>query len=549
VLLFISASFDQAQGAAAGAAEPQRLSAQGEKELVGIIKAGTLKSLQWPQFGTYQAEIGEFYLSGGYTLNWVRQSRPTAKARVVIKRLQEADSEGLLAQDYDSPLWADRLVRLELPVRRATESELLRFDLALTICAMRYILDLHLGRINPQAFHSTSGFEPDIRGPSDFLRKRIMSARDVALVFSALEPPFPSYRRLVNAVQWYQQLALKDSGAQLPASAVPVRPGDRYSGVPRLTQLLRLVGDLPPQEGSPPKLYTGMLVKAVKRFQRRHGLPPDGILGEETLRQLNTPLSQRLRQLQLSLERWRWLPRRFSRPPIIVNIPEFRLYAGDALSQKVVVGMAFEHQTPVFSSQLTEVVFRPPWTVPMSIQLSELVPKIAENPAYLKENDFEIIDGKEFIVSSGAVSAAVLDRLRGGKLYLRQRPGPRNSLGLVKFLMPNNHSVYLHGTPSRRGFLESQRDLSHGCIRVANSEALAVWVLRDRPEWTPERIRTAMLGAETITVKLAEPVPVLLQYGTAAVEEGGEVRFFDDIYLRDAAEATAFEQRALTAAK
>lgn len=543
-LLFFPASASPAEGGASGAAEPQRLSARGEGELRGILAAGRLETLQWPQFGDYKAEIGEFYQSEGYTLNWVRKSRPTAKARVVIKRLQAADNEGLLAQDYDSPLWADRLARLELPGSRASESQLIRFDLALTVCAMRYILDLHLGRINPQPFHSTFDFEPDIRGPSDFLRKRVMSAEDVAAAFSALEPPFPSYRRLVKAVQLYKELALRDDGEQLPASRIPIKPGNRYSGVPRLTRLLSLLGDLPPRAVSPPELYAGPLVKAVKRFQRRHGLAPDGLLGGQTLRQLNTPLAQRLRQLQLTLERWRWLPHRFSRPPIIVNIPEFRLYAGDTPAQKVVVGMAFAHETPVFASLLTEVVFRPPWNVPMSIQLKELVLEIEKSSSYLKEHDLEVTDGEESIISSGTVSTAVLKQLQKGRLYLRQRPGPNNSLGLVKFLMPNAYSVYLHGTPSRRGFWESRRDFSHSCIRVNDPGGLAAWVLRDRPEWTAQRIRAAMAGAETVTVKLTEPIPVFIQYGTAAVEEDGEVHFFADIYSRDAAETEAFEQRA-----
>jgi len=538
----------RAEGGPAAAAGPQRLSAQGEKELLAIVAAGRLETLQQPEFGDYQPEIGEYYRTGGYALTWVRDSRPTAKARIVIKRLEAADNEGLLAQDYDSPLWEARLAKLR-PGRRPTESQLLRFDLALTVCAMRYILDLHLGRINPRPFHSAIDVDPDVRGPSDFLRKRIVPAKDVSAAFSALEPQFPSYRRLVKAVQRYKELARKDDGELLPAARFPVKPGDSYTGVPRLARLLKLVGDLSPRAASPAELYTMPLVRAVKRFQRRHGLAPDGRLGEQTLRQLNTPLAARLSQLQLTLERWRWLPHRFSQPPILVNIPEFRLYSGDAPSQKVVVGMAFEHQTPVFVSQLTEVVFRPPWTVPMSIQLSELVPKIEKDPAYLAKNDLEVIDGKEVLVSSGTVGTPVLALLREGKLYLRQRPGPNNSLGLVKFQMPNAHSVYLHGTPSRRGFREAERDLSHGCIRVENPGALAAWVLRDRPEWTPALIRAAMEGTETVTVKLSEPIPVLLQYGTAAVKEGGEVDFFEDIYGRDAAEGAAFEKRARVAAR
>ncbi len=531
------------------AAEPQRLSPAGENELRGLVAAGRLETLQSPAFGGYQSEIGDFYRSGGYTLTWVRRSRPTAKARIVIKRLQAADNEGLLAQDYDGPLWADRLAGLTRRGRPATESQLLRFDLALTICAMRYILDLHLGRINPAPFQAEFDVEPDIRGPSEFLRKRVLSAADVAAAFSELEPPFPSYRRLVRAVQRYTVLAAGDDGAQLPSAGTPVKPGERYAGVPRLARLLRLLGDLPPRAVTGLELYSKPLVKAVKRFQRRHGLPADGRLGEQTLRQLNTPLSLRLRQLRLALERWRWLPHRFSRPPILVNIPEFRLYAGDEPSQKVVVGMSFEHQTPVFSSRLTEVVFRPPWNVPLSIQSTEMVAELEKDPSYLKKHAIDVIDGADAVVSSGAVSAAVLEELRAARLFLRQRPGPGNALGLVKFLMPNSNSVYIHGSPSRRGFMGSQRDLSHGCIRVEHPAALAAWVLRGRPEWTPERIRAAMNGTETVTVKLREPIPVLIQYGTAVADEGGEVRFFEDIYGRDAAEGEAFDKRARLAAQ
>ena len=543
VLVFFAAG-SPVEGASAADGGPQRLSAQGKRELLGIVAGGRLETLQEPEFGNYRSEIGEFYSAGGYTFNWVRDSAPTEKARAVIKRLQAAGNEGLLAQDYDSPLWADRLAEFRLSGGGLPESRLLRFDLALTVCAMRYILDLHLGRINPRPSHSTLDLDPEVRGPADFLRKRIASAEDVSAAFRALEPQFPSYRRLVRAVQRYKELALRDDGEKLPAAAAPVKPGALYPGVKRLARLLDLVGDLWPGAALGGEVYEGRLVSGVKRFQRRHGLTPDGILGERTLGQLNTPLALRLRQLQLTLERWRWLPHRFSRPPILVNIPEFRLYSGDAPSQKVVVGIAFEHETPVFVSRLTEVVFRPPWTVPMSIQLSELVPKIEADPAYLEGNGLEVIDGKEALVSSGTVSAGVLARLREGKLYLRQRPGPNNSLGLVKFQMPNAHSVYLHGTPARWGFSRSERDLSHGCIRVENPEALAAWVLRDQPEWTPALIRAAMDGTETVTVKLTEPISVLIQYGTAAVKEGGEVGFFEDIYNRDAAEGAAFEERA-----
>lgn len=540
-LLLLPAAASPAPGGSA-TAEPQRLSAAGETELRGLVGSGRLESLNRPEFGAYQAEISGFYASGGYALNWVRNSRPTAAARSVTKRLQAAEDEGLPARDYDGGVWADRLAALELPGRHPTESLLLRFDLALTVSAMRYLLDLRQGRINPEPLNAEADLGPGIRGPAAFLRERVLASTDAAAAFSAAEPPFASYRRLVNALQRYRELAGMDDGGLLPVPRFPVRPGSYYGGLPRLAGLLRLLGDLPIPAAAEKNVYTGSLVTAVRHFQRRHGLTPDGVLGARTLRQLNTPLEQRLLQLRLALERWRWLPHRFSRPPVLVNIPEFRLYAGDEPPQKVVVGKAFGHETPVFASRMTEVVFRPPWNVPLSIQLAELVPDIKKDAAYLQKHDFDVLDGKDAVVSTGAVSAGVLARLEEGKLFLRQRPGPKSSLGLVKFQMTNKHSIYIHGTPSRGGFSETRRDLSHGCIRVRDPGALAAWVLRDRPGWTPARIKAAMYGKETVTVKLTDPVPVLIQYGTAAVGEDGEVRFFEDIYSRDEVEGAAFER-------
>jgi murein L,D-transpeptidase YcbB/YkuD len=526
------------------AAQPQRLSDQGKRELLDLVAAGRLETLLRPDFGDYQAELREFYGFHDYALAWVQGSQPTLKARAVIKLLQAADDKGLLADDYDGSRWAERLASLETSGRRALEPELLRFDLALSICALRYISDLHLGRINPGRLHNSFDVAPDIRGPADFLWGKVVPADDVEAALDPVEPPFPAYRRLVKAVRMYQELARQDDGELLPPAARGVvKPGNRYSGVPRLTRLLRLLGDLPPGESPDPAIYAGALVVAVKSFQRRHGLEPDGLLGAETLQELNTPLGRRLSQLRLSLERWRWLPPRFARPPIIVNIPEFRLYAGDSRPQRIVVGMAFEHETPVFDSLLTGVEFRPPWNVPMSIQLKELVPQIEQDPTYLARQDIEITDGEGRVVSTGTVSAALLSLLQAGRLHLRQRPGPHNSLGLVKFLMPNEHGVYLHGTPSQRGFFQARRDLSHSCIRVEDPGALAAWVLRDRPEWTAQRIRAAMEGTQTVAVKLAEPITVLIQYATAVVEDDGEVRFFNDLYSHDAAEEPAFARR------
>jgi murein L,D-transpeptidase YcbB/YkuD len=279
----------------------------------------------------------------------------------------------------------------------------------------------------------------------------------------------------------------------------------------------------------------------VKRFQRRHGLDEDGRLGPSTLKQLNVPLSARVQQLQLTLERWRWLPEEFSAPPILVNVPDFRLRAlGDdgkvALEMRVVVGKAMRTQTPVFSRDMTYVVTRPYWNVPPSILRGEIVSAIQRNRNYIANKRYEVTtyDGK--VVTDGEISDDVLAQLKAGKLAVRQKPGPANALGLVKLMFPNEYNVYLHSTPAQELFSRSRRDFSHGCIRVEKPAELTAWALRNNSGWSVERVREAMdKGSDNNTVTLVRKVPVFIVYGTAIAYENGEVHFYDDIYGHDAA--------------
>lgn len=304
--------------------------------------------------------------------------------------------------------------------------------------------------------------------------------------------------------------------------------------------MLTLLGDLPAGTGDARGTYQGALVTAVKHFQQRHGLDPNGMIDPPTLKELNTPLARRVLQLQLTMERLRWLPHEFDRPPIVVNIPEFRLRVDDeryhwVLSMKVVVGRAYRTQTPVFASQIRAVIFRPYWNVPSSILRAELLPHLKKDASYFAKNSYEVVDRSENVIADGAVSKEVEQQLRAGKLSVRQKPGPENALGLLKFDVPSSYDVYLHDTPAQQLFSRSRRDFSHGCIRLENPVALAKWVLRDNPEWTEDKIRAAMHGDKTVQARLDKPIPVLIVYGTAVVMENGEVRFFDDIYGQDAA--------------
>jgi L,D-transpeptidase YcbB len=522
------------------ASEGQRLSPEGKLLLDSIVDGGRLPDSHRASFEDLKGETREFYDSLPDALAWISNSTPTSQALAMIHLLKTSDEKGLRSEEYDGLQWDTRLARFEQP-KPPSEADLVRFDAALTVSTMRYISDLNIGRVSPRLFH----FELNVRERkidlSTFVKGVLASESDFSSRVEDVEPPFPTYRRTILALQKYRELAREDGGERLPAAGKTIQPGDSYAGAPRLFRLLRLLGDLPPGATAPSStLYLGTLTEAVKHFQERHGLEPTGFIGEETLRALNTPLARRVTQLELTLERWRWVPHEFVRPPIVVNIPEFRLRADDeryhwVLSMKVVVGKAYGHRTPVFASEIQSVIFRPSWNVPLGIEREEFIPKIEENPAYLAENLYDIVDSAGNMVDEDPARDEVKDKLRSGQLGMRQRPGRDNALGLVKFDFPNQFDVYMHGTPSTELFSKSRRDFSHGCIRVEDPVALAQWVLRDRPEWTTENIRSAMYGEATTRVALLKPIPVLIVYGTAVVMEDGEVRFFDDIYGHDAA--------------
>ena len=496
-----------------------------------IVESGALTDLRWSNFHDYQSHALDFYEHNKFRPFWIEKGQPTNQARAVIDILGNAESKGLNSEDYDRSRW---------PARIKKPGDAARFDVALTISLMRYLSDLHLGRQNPGLYHADFDIDKERHDFCHIIRERLVGARDVKAVIDSFEPPFEQYRRTEQALQIYRKLAEHDGEHVLTVPRKSIEPGGAYEDTPLVARILKRAGDLAADAPDPerPNLYDKTLSEAVKKFQRRHGLEPDGKLGKGTIAQLSVPLSQRVRQLELSLERWRWVPHEYSRPPIIVNIPEFLLTAftdslGIGLEMRVVVGKAQAHETPVFSGDLRTVVFHPYWNVPPSIQAKELVPKIAKDRAYLGHNGYEVVNSRNEVVASGEVDDATLKKLRAGQLALRQTPGSGNALGPIKFLFPNDHNVYLHGTPAQALFSRSRRDFSHGCVRLEKPAVLAEWVLQDKPQWTPARIADAMRAAKTQEVALGNPIPVLIVYATAVVREDGEIRFFDDIYGLD----------------
>jgi murein L,D-transpeptidase YcbB/YkuD len=507
----------------------------GSEALRTLVASGKDPDLRWPDFSDYRDQVAAFYDPTGYALAWSQNGKPTPQALAVIAALQQAETKGLNPDDYDASRWAARIGQLTQPATAA------RFDAALSVCAMRYTSDLDVGRVNPKHFKFALAQKSARYDLAQFIRQRLANGNDLPAAFAEVEPQFPGYKRTEEILKHYLELARADTAQALPVPAKAVESGASYPAVADLAQRLQQLGDLPaagtvPADGT----YQGDVVEAVKRFQSRHGLNPDGRLGAQTLRQLNTPLSTRVEQLDLALERWRWISPDFKEPPVVVNIPEFRLRAYDAnhkvvLTMNVIVGKAMRHETPVFDRDMRYVVFRPYWNVPRSIQRSEIVPAISRNRDYVARKNYEVTTHNGQVVTAGAISDEVLEQLRAGKLAVRQKPGPNNALGLVKLIFPNEYNVYLHSTPSQQLFAQSRRDFSHGCIRVEQPEELAAWALQGRPEWSLERVRAAMRsGKDNLQVNLPQPIPVLIFYVTAVPAPDGSVLFFDDVYGHDA---------------
>jgi L,D-transpeptidase YcbB len=431
----------------------QTLSASGVPALRAIVDSGRNADLRWPDFTPYKTEVAKLYETNGYSLLWVQDGRVRPQGLAVIGLLQNAYTKGLDPEDYDGSRWQDRLLKLgqNKQDQKPSEQDLVSFDTALTVSAMRYIRAVHCGRVNPKEFK----FQLDMSGEqlslAEFIQTQVLSAGDPAAEIQKLEPPFPGYRKLLELLPVYEGYAKRAEEPKLPTVTKTVRPGQPYPGLVHLGQFLQVIGDIPgdAQLDPNPIIYDGVLVAGVKHYQDRHGETPTGNLDTRTVNELNTPPWVRIRQIKLTLERWRWLPHSFPQSPVVVNLPEFRARAMNpdgtvAFYKNVIIGKAYGHKSPIFEREIQYVVFRPYWDVTPSIQRNEIVPHIQKDPNYIAKNNFEVVTSKGEVVTDNQVSPEILEGIRSFHLMVRQKPGTTNSLGLVKIIFPNPDNVYLH---------------------------------------------------------------------------------------------------------
>ncbi len=469
---------------------------------------------------------------------WLDNGRPSDEARQAVSTLASAADDGLQPEDYDAAALALALAAAaQGPPLDAVAAG--RLDDALSAAVQRYLSDLHSGRVDPRRVHADFTIPaPDRIDPSSYLNAAL-AGPSLADALRVAAPRVPLYASLRAALARYRTLAAHPAWTTpLPALAGrKLEPGNPWTGLPLLTQRLVALGDLP-QGTAAPDVYDDVLQEGVKAFQQRHALTPDGVLGKSTLAQLEVSPAARVRQIELAMERLRWTPLLRAPRMIVVNVPEFVLRAYEIhegkvfvrLTMNVIVGKALKTQTPLFDEDMRFIEFSPYWNVPPSIARNETLPKLRRDPAYFEQQGFEFVSGSGEVHTT--LSEQYLDAVARGQMRIRQRPGPRNALGDIKFVFPNNSNIYLHHTPSPGLFQRERRDLSHGCIRVEEPVALAQFVLQDAPEWTEARIRAAMAQGQSSTLRLAEPLPVVIAYSTTIVKNG-KVHFFADMYGHD----------------
>ncbi|NYZ15741.1 L,D-transpeptidase family protein [Azospirillum sp. RWY-5-1] len=494
--------------------------------------------------------LRRFYAQRGFRPLWLGDDGSVRDAgRKALAALQAAGLDGLAADDYHAGPIARRLDAHSLDAH-SDETTPVELELLLTDGVIALATHRRAGRIAPRSVSVDFAVTPPAMDPVA-IGNAVAAAADPAAALEALAPPQGDHAGLKAALAALRAADAAGGWPRVPAPrAAKLEPGMRDPAVRALRQRLAASGDMT-GAASASDLYDATLRQGVERFQARHGLEVDGIVGTSTVATLNVPVTDRIAQVVANMERARWFPADLGERHVAVNVPDYRLQAVEngrvVQDMRVIVGTKLR-RTPIFSSTITSVVLNPTWTVPVSLAREDYLPKLLKNPGYLAEKGFTVY-------SSWAAGAAPLDSRRInwkavgtgiGRLKLRQDPGPENALGQMKFNIPNGFDVYLHDTPGREKFGQTVRAFSSGCVRVGDPKALAAFVLAGDPDWPAEKRQQYLDRRETKTVTVRRPVAVHLLYKTAWVDEAGLLQFRDDVYGRDSELLEAIARRGLS---
>ncbi|MEP0548897.1 MAG: L,D-transpeptidase family protein [Rhodothermales bacterium] len=474
-------------------------------------------------------DLAAFYDARDYAPAWLVAGHPTATAHALADVLAASAAEGLRPADYH----ANDLRRSIARGGALTASEQARLDVLLSDAFLRYARDQRTGRVRPDRLYDDWDEPPRTVDPARLLADALRAGR-VEEGLAALPPPHAGYTRLRRTLARYRAFA-EAGGWPTTAPGPTLRLGDRDARIATLRRRLRFTDDLrAAADTAEAPRFDAAVDAAVRTFQHRHGLDADGVVGPKTQAALDVPAADRVRQIELNMERWRWLPRSLGREYVLIDVPSFRLEyvrgGGTTLVMRVIVGTV-RTPTPAFASEITHVVLSPYWHVPYSIATAEILPHLRRSASYLARHHMTLLrNGRRvdpYAVDWSAVSA------RRFPYAIRQDPGPDNPLGPVKFLFENRFGVRLHGTSNPELFARTDCALSHGCIRAERPIDLAAALLRADTAWTAERMNEVIAVGEETRIALADPVPIHVRYWTAWVDETGTVHFAPDLYGRD----------------
>lgn len=498
---------------------------------------------------------------------WIVAGKPLPVLKTLMPVLAAAADEGLNPQEYDVDGIAARVQALKGGKRATAAMDL---ELHLTRSLLLYSSHVALGHPIAKEIDPNWSVTPrkiDLAG----IVQKAVADENLAGLAKELAPPQPEYARLKEMLHRYRRIAAEGKLQSIPVD-LKIKAGEANPNLAALRNNLLVLGDLQEQPRSDDNVFDEDLSQAqadfeqrnaaqpektpdagkiavvdtfdenlavaLRRFEARHGLDPDGVPDPAMIAAMNVPPQARALALALNLERWRWLPEDLGTPHIFVNIASYSLQVRDAneevaLKMRVIAGKE-ANRTPIFSDLMTTVVFSPYWNIPESIEIKEMWPSIVKDPQFLAKKEIEVVrmvGGKARVVDPASIDWK--NAKDEDSFQLRQKPGARNALGYVKFIFPNRHNVYLHDTPNDNLFDKLTRDLSHGCVRLEQPVDMAAYVLRDQPEWTAERIQSAMHALKEEHVELKNPIAVHLVYLTARVDEDGVPQFFPDVYGYD----------------
>jgi murein L,D-transpeptidase YcbB/YkuD len=479
--------------------------------------------------------VQQVYRDREYRPIWLSGGQPKGKARDLVRAICRSGEEGLRPADYDLAGLGSSLRKLN-EAKRRDPADLAALDVRLTALLLSFGSDLLSGRLDPRTVDDGWFLTARHSSVDSTLRAAL---RDDASpdVLDDLRPKQKEYRELADALDRYREIMKQGGWNAVPAGRA-LRRGDRGARVAALRRRLHATGDL--DSGKDSDQFDRDVAGAVARFRQRHGLSADSVADAPTIGAMNVPVETRIRQIELNLDRYRWLPAELTDRYVLVNIPDFHLYGYDhgklRFEQRVIVGDQYQNATPVFADSMTFLVFRPEWNVPSSILAREILPRLQDDDHYdLAAQGLEVVDSTGKVVKDPSEIDWDDEDTTDLHYRIRQKPGPANALGRVKFMFPNRFNIYLHDTPSRKLFERSRRTLSHGCVRVEDPVQLAGFALNGQDGWTEakaERAMTDSAGRGNRMVSLKRPLPVYLLYLTAYVRDG-QVQFRNDPYGKD----------------